>query len=180
MIEPYKYSVRRLNADSEWGLYKEILTSALTEKPESYWMTLPEAKTIKSEQWRELCGEIEKRKCTFGGFIHRKEPVGILSAFASDEERWQQRLGKQKVMVLGRLYVRPAHRQTGLSQKLIESSIAWGKGDFTVAIAAARDDNPSSQSSLEKCGFERFCDEVVPKWPSTGLPASQGWYKLSL
>jgi RimJ/RimL family protein N-acetyltransferase len=134
--------VRRLGPD-DWTVLKLMRLDALGESPDAFGSTLERESAFTEADWRH---RLRDSAVNCVAFTRTGEPVGIAGAYRPDDEPTVRE-------VVG-MWVRPAHRGTGLADLLLVAVLDWSWADGASGVRLwVADGNDRARRCYVRRGF---------------------------
>lgn len=139
--------VRRLDAD-EWPALRDVRLRALQDSPDAFASSHIEEVDRPESWWIDGMARLAWFVTEADGRI-----VGLVAGMP---------LGGDRREVIS-MWVDPAHRGTGVADRLLDAVVAWAKAEGATGLClAVAEDNPRARHFYERAGF-------IPSGPGESL-----------
>lgn len=137
---PGDVELHRLDA-SEWKIFKDIRTRAITDTPRAFKDSLEESLARSDDEWKEILTQRAVYIATVVG-----APVAVGTLHKEDDGVW----------AIKGVWVNPDHRRQGIGQMLIERLLDEARGAGAPCVELGVNQEMTSAIALyERLGFLR-------------------------
>lgn len=150
--------------DEDWALVREIRLRSLSADPQAFGQTWEKESTYDEAAWRERVQE-----AAWFLAVEDDTPVAVVASRHEDDSPANER-------ELQGMWVTPAHRKSGIAQRLADAVVEWAREDgadtLTLYVGPA---NQPARALYSAIGFTDTGD----RWQVDDEDPDAAWSKLA-